>query len=131
MQPLENPPGDLPRRFGWQRYRLLILRTLGMVLATAVLLSFARVATAAPCWLVVGLVSLIALPVWLYRTEYLMFRRRLLLAGAARPESRIRAFLWKGGVSKGVQLVISLLLAWVLLALVSALPPIYWYVLGG
>ena len=130
MQPLEKPPGDLPPRYGWQRYRLLILRTLGMVLAAAALLVFARVTTTASCWLVVAFVGLLALPIWWYRTEFLLFRRRLLLAGAARPESRMRACLWKGGVTKGIQLVISMLLAWVLLALVSALSPVYWYVLG-
>jgi hypothetical protein len=101
-----------------------------MALATGALLFFTHALAAAPCWLVFVLVGLIAFPVWQYRTEYLLFRRRLVLAGAARPESRMRVFLWRGGVTKAVQVVVSMLLAWVLLALVSRLSTLHWYVLA-
>jgi hypothetical protein len=101
-----------------------------MVLAAAVLLFFTVLITPAPCWAVLFLVVLVAFPIWQYRTEYLLFRRRLVLSGAARPESRMRAFLWKGGVTKAVQLVVSMLLAGVMLALVSRLSPLHWYALA-
>jgi hypothetical protein len=101
-----------------------------MVLTAAVLLFFTAIITPAPCWAVLFLVALVAFPVWQYRTEYLLFRRRLVLSGAARPESRMRAFLWKGGVTRAVQVVISMLLAGVLLALVSRLSLSHWYVLA-
>ncbi len=109
---------------------LLILRTLGMVLVAAVLLFFTGIITPAPCWAVFFLVVLVAFPIWRYRTEYLLFRRRLVLAGAARPESRMRAFLWKGGVTKAVQAVVSMLLAGVMLALVSRLSLLHWFALA-
>jgi len=130
MQSSDGPSAELTPRSRWQRRRLVVLRTVGMVLAAGALLFFTHAVTAAPCWLVFALVGLIAFPVWQYRTEYLLFRRRLVLAGAARPESRVRGFLWRGGVTKGVQVVISMLLAWMLLALVSRLSPLHWYVLA-
>ena len=130
MPPSDEQSADLTPRSRWQRHRLVVLRSLGMVLATGALLFFTHAVTAAPCWGVFALVGLVAFPVWQYRTEYLLFRRRLVLAGAARPESRMRAFLWKGGVTKGVQVVVSMLLAWVLFALVSRLSPMHWYVLA-
>ena len=100
-----------------------------MLLATGAFLYFTDLITAAPCWLVFVLVSLIAFPVWQYRTEYLLFRRRLVLAGAARPASRIRSLLWRGALTKGIQAVVSMFLAWVILALVVALSPLHGYVL--
>jgi len=101
-----------------------------MVLVAAVLLFFTTIITPAPCWAVFFLVVLIAFPIWQYRTEYLLFRRRLVLSGAARPESRMRAFLWKGGVTKGVQVVVSMLIAGVMLALVSRLSLLHWFALA-
>ncbi len=129
MQSQQNQPGDLPPKSWWQRYRLLILRTLGMVLAAGILLLITRVVTPAPCWIVFAFVVLVAFPIWQYRTEYLLFRRRLVLAGAAKPESRVRALLWKGGVTRGIQVVVSIFLAWIMLALVSRLSPLHWYLL--
>ena len=123
-QPLERTPPSW-----WQRRRPAILRTLGMVLAAAALLMFASGVSSAQCWAVFALVSVLAFPVWQYRTEYLLFRRRLVLSGAARPASRIRAFLWRGGVTKVIQAVVSILLAWVLLVLVFALSHLHWAVL--
>jgi len=102
-----------------------------MALTAAALLFFTAIITPAPCWAVFVLVALVAFPVWHYRTEYLLFRRRLVLSGAARPESRIRALLWKGGVTRAVQVVISMLLAGVLLALVSRLSLVHWVVLAA
>lgn len=130
MQSSEEQTGDLTPRSGWQRLRLAILRTLGMALAAVALLLFGSFVTPAPCWLVFALVSLVAFPIWQYRTEYLLFRRRLVLAAAARPASRLRAFLWKGRVARAVQVVVSMVLAWVLLALVSMLSPMHWSVLA-
>ena len=130
MPPSDEQTGGLTPKSRWQRHRLVVLRSLGMVLATGTLLLVSNAVTAAPCWGVFALVGLLAFPVWLYRTEYLLFRRHLVVAGAARPESRMRAFLWKGGVTKAVQVIISMLLAWLLLALVSRLSPLHWYVLA-
>lgn len=129
MQPTEKKSADQPLPSWWQRHRQSMLRTLGMLLATSVLLLCADMITPAPCWAVFALLSLVAFPIWQYRTEYLLFRRRLVLAGAARPASWLRALLWRGAVTKGVQAVVSMFLAWVLLALVAALTPLHGYVL--
>lgn len=110
-------------------YRVTVLRVVGMLLATGVLFFFTRVVSPAPCWGLFMLLALISWPIWRYRVEYLLFRRRLVLAGVALPESRIRAWLWRGNVTKGIQVIVSLFLAWVLLALVSQLSPQHWYVL--
>ena len=105
----------------------MIQHALGMVLAACLLLLFAGSVTSAPCWYVFTLVGLLAWPIWRYRTEYLLFRRRLVLAGAVQPESRIRALLWKGSVTRVIQVAVSIPLAWVLLSLVSQLSEQYWY----
>jgi ABC-type multidrug transport system fused ATPase/permease subunit len=115
----------------WQRHRLTILRMLSMVLAAGVPVLFARVVTQAPCWGLFILVGLLAWPVWQYRTEYLLLRRRLMLSAVARPQSRIRAWLWRGHISKAVQVVVAMFLAWVLLALVSQLSPQHWMVFAA
>ena len=129
MNSLEKQPSDLPHSWR-QRHRLILLRSLGMVLTAGVLLFCTTIITSAPCWAVFVLVVLVAFPIWQYRTEYLLFRRRLVLSGAARPESRIRGFLWKGGVTKAVQVIVSMLLAGVLLALVSRLSLLHWVALA-
>ncbi len=130
MQPVKEQPVDLNPPTWWQRHRLTILRILGMVLAAAVLLSSSDIVKTAPCWLVFGLGCVLAIPLWQYRIEYLLFRRRLVLSAAARPASRVRAFLWNGGVTRGIQVIVSIFLAWVLLALVSVLSPLHWTVLA-
>ena len=107
-----------------------MLRLTGMLLAAGMLLFFVYAVPTAPCWLVFALAGLVAVPAWQYRTEYLLFRRRLVLAGAARPESRVRAFLWKGGVTRIVQALVSMLLAWMLLVLVSGLSHLHAYALA-
>ena len=104
--------------------------TLGMVLAGGVLLFFAWVVEPAPCWAVFVLVGLISYPLWQYRTEYLLFHRRLVLSSAVRPESRIRMLLWKGAITKVIQVPVAMFLAWMLLALVSQLSVEHWTALA-
>ena len=58
---------------------------------------------------------------WAYRTENILFQRRSTLSGAGQPEGRVRALFWKGHVAQVLQAVVSLALAWLLLALVSGL----------
>jgi len=123
---------DHPHKPGWwQRHRLTVLRILSMLLAAGALVLFARVAIQAPCWGLFILIGLLAWPVWQYRTEYVLLRRRLLLTAVARPQSRIRTWLWRGSISKVVQVVVSISLVWVLLALVSQLSPQHWMVFAA
>ena len=99
----------------------MMQRTFGLVLVAGILLLFTKVISPAPCWLVFVLVGIISFPIWQYRTEYLLFRRRLVLSGAIQSQSRIRIFLWKGGVTKVIQVAVSMFMAWVLLVLVTEL----------
>jgi len=123
---------DHPHKPGWwQRHRLTVLRIVSMLLAAGALVLFARVAIQAPCWGLFILIGLRAWPVWQYRTEYVLLRRRLLLTAVARPQSRIRTWLWRGSISKVVQVVVSISLVWVLLALVSQLSPQHWMVFAA
>ncbi|MEA2079207.1 MAG: hypothetical protein U9P00_04995 [Pseudomonadota bacterium] len=131
MNPADEQSDHQNNPTWWQRHRLTALRILSMVLAAGALLFFARAVTQAPCWGFFILIGLISWPVWQYRTEYLLLRRRLVLSAVARPQSRIRAWLWRGRISKAVQVVVSMSLAWVLLALVSQLSPQHWMVFAA
>jgi hypothetical protein len=131
MNPADEQSDHQHKLAWWQRHRLTVLRILSMVLAAAALVLFAWVVTQAPCWGFFILIGLLAWPVWQYRTEYVLLRRRLLLSAVARPQSRIRTWLWRGGVSKVVQVVVSMSLAWVLLALVSQLSLQHWIVFAA
>ncbi|MGD2076304.1 MAG: hypothetical protein PVG38_15500 [Gammaproteobacteria bacterium] len=100
-----------------------------MALAAGVLAICAFAARTAPCWGLFIFVALTAFPVWLYRTEYLLLRRRLVLSGVSLPQSRMRLLLWKGQLTRGFQVIVSVLLAWLLLVLVSPLAEEHWYAL--
>jgi hypothetical protein len=75
---------------GQQPLRRLFLRTLAMLLLGGALVLATTLVGALPCWGVFILTGLLAWPIWLHRTEYRLFHRRLLL------ESVIRPLLWKG-----------------------------------
>ena len=111
---------------GWRR---VLLRTLAMLAAAGTLFVAELNMMPAPCWVLFALIALTAWPLWRYRIEYLLFRRRLVLSGAARRQSRIRMLLWQGGITRTVQVVVSLALAWMLLALAGQLSPLHWSVL--
>jgi hypothetical protein len=131
MNPVDEKSDRQNNPAWWLRHRLTVLRVLSMVLAAGALVLFARIVIQAPCWGFFILIGLLAWPVWQYRTEYVLLRRRLLLAAVARPQSRIRAWLWRGRISKAVQVVVSMSLAWVLLALVSQMSPQHWMVFAA
>ena len=115
----------------WQRHRLNVLRILSMLLAAGALVLCASLVTQAPCWGFFIVIGLLAWPIWQYRTEYLLLRRRLVLSAVARRQSRIRAWLWRGRISRAVQVFVSVFLVWVLLALVSQLSPQHWIVFAA
>jgi len=123
---------DDPDRPGWrQGLRHLILHSLWLLLAVAVLFFASRVVRPAPCWGLFLLLGLVCWPIWQYRTEYLLFRRRLVLEGVMHSSSLIRRVLWSGNVTRVVQVVVSLCLAWLLLTLVSQLSMAHWLALAA
>ncbi len=115
---------------GWQGYRLTTLRILSLAFAAGALVFLGATAAQLPCWGFFFLLGLVSWPVWRYRTEYVLLRRRVMLSALARPESRFRAWLWRGTISKAVQLVIAMLLSWLLLVLVSRMSVQHWILLG-
>jgi hypothetical protein len=123
--------GDADRP-GW-RYGLhhRILHSLWLLLAVMVLFFASHVVRPAPCWGLFLLLSLVSWPIWRYRTEYLLFRRRLVLEGVMQASSRVRRVLWGGTVTRAAQVVVSLCLAWLLLILVSQLSMQHWLVLAA
>jgi hypothetical protein len=129
MPPLHKQLADQDHLPWWSRNRNKILRPLVILLAAVTLVSLAKVITPAQCWVVFIVASMVAWPIWQHRTEYLLFRRRLVLSGAGQPESRGRALFWKGGITKVIQVVISLTFSWLLLVLVSQLPILHVWVL--
>jgi hypothetical protein len=100
---------------GQQPLRRLFLRTLAMLLLGGALVLATTLVGALPCWGLFILTGLLAEPIWLHRTEYRLFHRRLLLESVIRPGSRIRPLLWKGTFVKARQTIVALLLAWLLL----------------
>ena len=105
----------------WSRNRLKLLRPLVTLLVAASLVWIANAITPAQCWVVFMAGCLVAWPIWQYRMEYLLFRRRLVLSAAGQPASKGRALFWKGTITKVIQVVVSLVIAWLLLGLVSRL----------
>jgi len=112
---------------GQARRLALRIMVLGM-LSGALLLATSLVGDL-PCWGVFILAGLLAWPIWLHRTEYRLFHRRLVVAGVMPSCSRLRPMLWKGTFIKAVQTLVALLLAWLLLALVSQMSATHGYAL--
>ena len=109
--------------------RLLALRIMGLALMSGALLLATTLVSAMPCWGVFILIGLLAWPIWLHRTEYRLFHRRLVVAGVMPSGSRLRPMLWKGTFIKAVQTLAALLLAWLLLSLVSPMSAMHGYAL--
>ncbi|MCG6900494.1 MAG: hypothetical protein LJE75_10900 [Gammaproteobacteria bacterium] len=109
---------------------LHVLRhALWLLLAVAALFFITHSLRVTPCWGVFLLLCLVCWPVWRYRIEYRLFRRRLVLDGVMQASSLFRRLLWKGNLTRGFEVILSLCLAWLLLLLASQLSPLHWWVL--
>ena len=115
----------------WRGFLQIVQHSLWLLLAVAVLFFISRVVRPAPCWGLFLLVSLVCWPIWRYRIEYLLFRRRLVLDGVTQSASLARQVLWKGKLTKVLQVVVSMFLAWLLLMLVFQLSLQHWWVLAA
>ncbi len=111
--------------------RFIVSHSLWLLLAVAVLFYISRITRPLPCWGVFLLVSLVCWPIWQYRIEYLLFRRRLVLGGVTQSSSRIRRLFWSGNMTRALQVMVSLCLAWLLLTLVSPLSTPHWLALAA
>jgi hypothetical protein len=108
-----------------------VRHVLWSLLAVVALFFISRIVRAAPCWGVFLLISAVCWPIWRYRIEYLLFRRRLVLDGVLQSASRIRRLLWTGNITRGIQVLVSMCLAWLLLTLVSQMSLPHWWVLAA
>ena len=120
---------DPGRPTRWQRFSQLLLHSLWLLLAVALLFFISRLVGPAPCWGFFLLLGLVCWPIWQYRTEYLLFRRRLVLEGVMHSSSLVRRMLWGGSFTRAFQVVVSMCLAWLLLTLVAQLSLQHWLVL--
>ena len=131
MQPLPEQTDVTGKYTRWQGLQKMFLHALWLLLAVVILFFISRVVRPAPCWGLFLLVSLVCWPIWRYRIEYLLFRRRLVLDGVTQSASLARRVLWKGKLTKVLQVVVSLCLAWLLLMLVFQLSLQHWWVLAA
>ena len=131
MQPIPPPTDEPLRPTHWQVLRLTLTHSLWLLLAVAVLYFISSLVRPVPCWGLFLLVSLACWPIWQYRIEYLLFRRRLVLGGVMQSSSRIRRLFWNGGITRVIQVVVSMCLAWLLLTLLSPLSKQHWLALAA
>ena len=123
-----DDPGNPTR---WQLFSLVVRHSLWLLFAVAVLFYISRIVRPVPCWGLFLLLSLVCWPIWQYRIEYLLFRRRLVLGGVTQSSSRVRRLFWSGTLTKAIQVVVSMCLAWLLLTLATPLSMQHWQVLAA
>ena len=129
IQPTPEEADEPGKPARWQVLRLTITHSLWLLLAVAMLFYVSRIVRPVPCWGLFLLLGLVSWPIWQYRTEYLLFRRRLVLGGVMQTSSRFRRLFWKGTITRAIQVVVSMCLAWLLLVLVSQLSRQHWWLL--
>ena len=108
----------------------LASRLLAMPVATVLLFLLADGLLHTPCWGLPMLVAVAAWPVWHYQQEYLLFQRRAVLARATHADSGLRRWLWAGTLSRGLQVIVALAWASLLLAFGALLKPEHWMLLA-
>lgn len=81
------------------------------------------------CVWILPIAVVIALPLWRYQTDRLLFERRAILATVATPTGRLWHWFWRGRLSSIVQVFVALAFAIVLLAMLSPMQPLHWAVL--
>jgi hypothetical protein len=123
-----DDPGSPTR---WRLFRHVVRHSLWLLFAVAVLFYISRLVRPVPCWGLFLLLSLVCWPIWQYRIEYLLFRRRLVLGGVTQSSSRVRRLFWSGTLTKAIQVVVSMCLAWLLLTLATPLSMQHWQLLAA
>ncbi len=82
------------------------------------------------CLWLAPLVTVLAWPLWAYRSEQLMFVRRLLLAGATTDSAKLRLWLWRGTAVQTLGVLTAMLWAGLLLMAAAQLAPLQWVILA-
>ncbi len=116
-QPLAPQTGAALRQFS------------ALLLASVVLYGASASLLAAPCWIVLLLAVLFAIPIGMALQESALFNRRAWLLGASQPGSGLRKLLWSGRLTAIASAIVALVVALLLLATVSLLSTAHWAVL--
>jgi hypothetical protein len=111
--------------------RAAAVRLAVLALACAALYAAARNFLALPCWSVVFVVALFAWPLWCAHSEFALFQRRALLAGATLESSPVRRWLWTGSVTRVVLFFGAVSWAVLTLAFAALLDHVQWLVLAA
>lgn len=106
-------------------------RLLALSLAAAILYLAVQGLSTLACWGLFLVAALVAWPIWQYRQETLLFRRRAVLARAAAEDSGIRRWLWAGSISKVLQVFVALFWALLLLGFGFLLRMEHWALLAA
>lgn len=122
MDPLTPRPPAAQPGVALRQFSAMLLASLALYAASAGLL-------AAPCWAVLLLGVLCALPIGLALQESALYNRRAWLLGASQPDSVLRQLLWRGKFTAIRSAVVALVVALLLLAAVSLLSAAHWAVL--
>lgn len=101
------------------------------LLGTAGLLAASWALNHIACWGLFALAALLAWPIWIDRSEVTLFERRMVLEHLTRADSGLRRWLWAGTLTRLRQVLVSLVLAVLLLALAARLEAAHWAVLAA
>jgi hypothetical protein len=115
---------DVPRPVGPIGYLLALAAGILMLYVTK--MAF----TGLECVWLPLLAIIVALPLWRYRVDRILFERRAILATVATPTGRLWKWFWRGRVAASAQVLVALVLATVLVGMLSPLKPEHWAILA-
>jgi hypothetical protein len=103
-----------------------------LALAAAVLMLYVMTMTftGLECVWLPLLAVLVALPLWRFQVDRILFERRAILASVATPSGGLWRWFWRGRFAASLQVLVALVLAILLLGMLSPLQPLHWGVLA-
>ena len=115
----------VPHPAGWGGYLL------GLPAAVLLLYVLTSAAGALNCVWLLPIIVVVALPIWRYHTDRILFERRAILATVATPTGTLWQWFWRGRVASTLQVFVALALAAVLLSVLMPLKWLHWAVLAA
>lgn len=116
---------DLPHPAGRGGYLL------GLPVAVLVLYVLVSGAQALKCVWLLPIIVVVALPLWRYHTDRILFERRAILATVATPTGSLWRWFWRGRLASTLQVFVSLVLAAALVSVLIPLQRLHWAVLAA
>lgn len=104
-----------------------------LALAAAVLMLYVMTMafTGLECVWLPLLTALVALPLWRFQVDRILFERRAILASVATPSGGLWRWFWRGRFAASFQVLVALAFAMVLLGMLTPLQPLHWGVLAA